>query len=533
VCLWVARRALRRCVSGWAAPWYFVTYACGRARICTHWLLRSDFATAAIGDAIIGSVPNNRWGLTRRRAWDTVATSSTLVEIASMTDAEYRQALALFRYGVIAEFVQLPANSRGLYARLREKAKHEYRIPGSTRTKVAVETMRHWLSAYRRGGFDALVPKGRCDRGRPRALPQSVADALLTLKDEQPQLSIPQLIRAVIETGVVEADSHLPPSTVHRLLSRAGLMHKVAAEQTSADRRRFAFAHAGQLWMSDVMHAVSVGVEGQRRRKSYLIALLDDATRVVPYCAFALTENTQAFLTVFKQALLRRGIPQRLYVDNGANYRSQQLALVCAKLGIALIHARPYQPAGKGKIERWFRTVRAQFIRRLVSADTASLETLNRKLWSWVEAEYHHTPHRGLEDQTPLDRWAMSADQVRLPEPHIDLDALFLFEAKRRVQRDRTVSLNGTLFEVDAALIGHTVTLRYDPAAPPGRGVQIWHDEKCVGRATALDAYANCFVRRHRPSQGIDAHSPAPAPRNTGLVFRDLDSRKSNDEEKN
>jgi transposase InsO family protein len=443
-----------------------------------------------------------------------------------MTDAEYRQALALFRYGLIAEFVHLPANSRGLYARLREKAKGEYNIPGSQRTRVAAETMRHWLGAYRRGGFDALIPKGRSDRGRPRALPQSAADALLTLKDEQPHLSIPQLIRAVVESGSVPADVHIPASTVHRLLARAGLMHKAGGEQAHPDRRRFAFERAGELWMSDVMHALSVGVEGQRRRKSYLIAFIDDATRVIPYCAFTLTENTPAFLSVFKQALMRRGIPQRLYVDNGANYRSQHLALVCAKLGVALIHARPYQPAGKGKIERWFRTVRAQFLSRLVSADTASLEALNRKLWAWVEAEYHHSPHRGLDDQTPLDRWAMSADQVRLPDAHTELDALFLFEAKRRVQRDRTVSLNGTLFEVDAALIGETVTLRYDPGAPASRGVELWHAGVFVGCATPLDAYANCFVRRHRPSQGIDADTPAPVPRNTGLVFRDLIVRK-------
>jgi hypothetical protein len=118
-----------------------------------------------------------------------------------------------------------------------------------------------------------------------------VADALTSLKDEQPQLSIPQLIRAVVEAGVAPADLHIPPSTVHRLLARAGLMHKGGAEQASADRRRFAFAHAGELWMSDVMHAISVGVEGRGRRKSYLIAFIDDATRVVPYCAFALTEN--------------------------------------------------------------------------------------------------------------------------------------------------------------------------------------------------------------------------------------------------
>jgi len=448
-----------------------------------------------------------------------------------MTDAQYRQALALFRYGLIAEFIQLPAGTRGLYARLRDKARADYTIPGSTRTRVSPETLRHWLKDYRRGGFDALLPKGRADRGRPRVIPQAVADALLSLKDEQPHLSIPHLIRAVQQSGVAPESLTLPPSTVHRLLSRAGLMHKTVPDGNQ-DRRRFAFAHAGQLWMSDVMHGPSVAIPGRGRRKTYLIAFLDDATRVVPYCAFALSENTQAFLPVFKQALMRRGIPQRLYVDNGANYRSQHLALVCAKLGVALIHARPYQPQGKGKQERWFRTVRAQFVSRLTPADTDSLEALNRRLWAWVEGEYHQSPHRGIEDHTPLDRWAMSAQHVRLPGPSLDLDALFLFETKRRVQRDRTVSLNGTLFEVDAALVNHTVTLRFDPGAPPARGVEVWFDEKFVGRASPLDAYANCFVRRNRPTQNIDADTPPAAPRRTGLALRELSAHKPDDEEK-
>lgn len=448
-----------------------------------------------------------------------------------MTDHEYRQALALFRYGLIAEFISMPSGSPGLYARLREKANADYTIPGSKRTRVAPETLRHWLKDYRRGGFDALLPKGRADRGRSRALPQAVADALTSLKDEQPALSIPQLIRAVRESGAAPASLPLPLSTVHRLLSHAGLMHKEPAEASAQDRRRFAFTHAGQLWMSDVMHGPSVAVAGRGRRKTYLIAFLDDATRVVPYCAFALSENTQAFLPVFKQALLRRGLPQRLYVDNGANYRSQQLALVCAKLGVALIHARPYQPQGKGKMERWFRTLRAQLISRLGPADTDSLDTLNRRLWAFVEGEYHQSPHRGLDDQTPLDRWAMSADQVRLPGPSLDLDALFLFETKRRVQRDRTVSLNGNLFEVDAVLVGHTVLLRYDPTVPASRGIEIWHDGRFVERATPLDAYANCFVRRNRPTQNPDPDAPPAAPRPTGLALRNLRPSKPDDKE--
>lgn len=439
-----------------------------------------------------------------------------------MTQPDPRHTVALFRYGLIAEFVHLPLNTPGLYAKLQQKANQSYAIPGSTRTRVAAETLRDWLKGYRRGGFDALLPKPRADRGRSRALPLAIAESLLCLKEELPQLSIPQLIRVAFERRIADASQPLARATVHRLFSRAGLMRK-SAQDAGQDRRRFAFAYAGELWMSDVMHGPTVAIgDGGHRRKAYLIAFLDDATRVIPYAAFALAENTKAFLPIFKQALRRRGLPNRLYVDNGSNYRSQHLALVCAKLGIALIHSRPHQPEGRGKQERWFRTVRAQFLTRITPADTESLDALNRRLWTWVEGEYHQTPHRGLEGRTPLDQWALSAERLRMLDVHLDLDALFLFETKRRVQRDRTVSLNGTVFEVDAALVGETVTLRFDPAAPPARGVEVWHKDKFIARAMPLDAYANCFVRRNRPSRTLDAGSKPPSPRPSGIALRNL-----------
>jgi putative transposase len=282
------------------------------------------------------------------------------------------------------------------------------------------------------------------------------------------------------------------------------------------------------------MHGPSVAVAGKGRRKAYLIAFLDDATRLIPYAAFAMSENTAAFLPVFKQALLRRGIPERLYVDNGANFRSHHLALVCAKLGVALIHARPYQPQGKGKLERWFRTCRAQLLAHLGADDTASLEALNRRLWAFVEGEYHHAPHRGLDADTPLERWTRSAEDVRFPEPALDLDELFLFECMRRVQKDRTVSLHGVVYEVDAALVGEKITLRYDPSAPPGRPVQVLHDSQLVQLAKPLDAYANCFVKRHRPSWNLQPDAPAPEPTHRALALRELrrrDTRSADDDD--
>jgi putative transposase len=382
------------------------------------------------------------------------------------------------------------------------------------------------LKRYREGGFDALLPKPRADRGTPRALSAAVAEQLLAVKEANPALSVRLAIAQARASGAVPEGQHLPPSTVHRLFTSNGLMQRRREEPTEQDRRRFAFARAGELWMSDVMgrhdNGPAVTVQGRTRRKSYLIACLDDATRVVPYAAFALSENTQAFLPVFKQAILRRGFPERFYVDNGANYRSQHLALVCAKLGVALIHARPYQPQGKGKIERFFRSLRAQLLTRLTPLDTASLEALNRRLWVWVEGEYHHTPHRGLDGQTPLERWAESAGEVRFPESGLDLDDLFLFEAQRKVQKDRTVSLNGVVYEVDAALVGETVVLRHDPCAPAGRPVQVWHQGRFIGPARTLDLYANCFVKRDRPSHTLRSDTPGPQPAPSPLALRKL-----------
>ena len=254
--------------------------------------------------------------------------------------------------------------------------------------------------------------------------------------------------------------------------------------------------------MSDVMHGPAIKSNGGRKRKTYLIAFIDDATRVIPYASFAHSENTASFMEVFRQAILRRGIPQRLFVDNGSAFRSQHLSLVCAKLGITLIHARPYHTAAKGKIERWFRTIRLQFLPMLSKEDMQSLATMNRALWIYIEIEYHRTRHRILSE-TPLDCWAKIGQRVRYPEPGVDLTDLFLFESRRKVQKDRTISLHGMIYEIDASLVGETVTLRYNPAEQ-GKIIEVCHHNQFVQEAKLVDTYTNCFVKRDRPSSTIE-----------------------------
>jgi transposase InsO family protein len=436
--------------------------------------------------------------------------------------------VALFRHGLIADLARMEPGTKGLYRLLEVKAAEDYCIPGSTRTRVAEETLRTWLRLYRGGGFEALKPKLRKDAGDSRALPQEVKDLLVSIKEDNGELSVQLVIKEALASKKVPEHVMLAPTTVHRLLSRAGLMRKdVDDGASSGDRRRFAFEKAGELWMSDVMHGPAVTVAGRQKRKTYLIAFIDDATRVVPFAAFALAENTTAFLPVLKQAIMRRGLPKRLFVDNGSAYRSHHLALVCAKLGITLIHARPYAPQSKGKQERWFRTVRMQLLTRLTDGDTSSLEALNRKLWGYVEGEYHQSPHRGLDEETPLDRWAKRADEVKYLDGKVDLDDFFLTEARRKVAKDRTVSLGGLVYEADASLVGETVTLRYEAGSTAPRSVQVWHNGGYVHDAKVVDLYANCFVKRDRPSNGLTASTPPDAPP-PGLRLSDM---KRDDEE--
>lgn len=435
-------------------------------------------------------------------------------------EQKLREQVALFRYGVIADLIHLEPGTRGIYAKLREKAERDYDIPGSSRRRVAAETIRSWLSDYRGGGFDALMPKKRRDDGQARALPAEVCDLLLMIKDDRRELSVKEVIECASASGEVPPEVVLAPSTVHRLLSRHGLMKQPRA--ATKDRRRFSFEMAGELWMSDVMHGPAVVSKGRRKKKSYLLALIDDATRLVPHAAFAFHENASAFLPVLEQGIVRRGRPKRLYVDNGAVYRSQHLALVCARLGITLIHARPYQPQGKGKIERLFRTIRMQLIKHLGEDDLKSLDAINARLWAFIESEYHQSPHKGLGGKCPADAWTERSERVEFETG--DISDLFLFENKRKVQRDRTVSLEGTLLEVEAELVGETVTLRFDPSGRK-RTIQVWRGGKRFADAKPVDAYANCFVRRDRLSSKLDPVEPPE-----GLRMRDFERRDESEE---
>ena len=248
------------------------------------------------------------------------------------------------------------------------------------------------------------------------------------------------------------------------------------------------------------MHGPKVLVD-QKSRKSYLIAFIDDHSRLILYAGFYLSENLTAFMDAFEKALSKRGVPKKLYVDNGAAYRSHKLEFTCASLAIALIHARPYKPQGKGKIERFFKTVRGQF---LPVADTSGLDQLNRSLNDWLENVYHQREHSAT-GMTPFYRFARNLACLRAaPE---NLKEHFRKAVYRTVARDRTITLDGHLFEAPVALMGKKVLLLYHEHELDR--VEVFLNQVSYGFLAPVDLHVNCRVKRDKNKiMQIESDSP-------------------------
>lgn len=434
-------------------------------------------------------------------------------------DESLREQIALFRYGVISELVSrplAPGEKNRLLLRISEQ---QWTIPGTRRRTIARETARDWVAQYEAMGLDGLKPRQRSDKGTSRALPEAVQDLLLRLRRERPKASVGSLIRALRLSGQVEADLRLTPSTVYRLLAAHGSAPQ-APGTPQPDALAFTYPHAGDLWMSDVMHGPRLLEPGRRRgRKTYLHALLDDASRLVPFAAFYGAESSACFQDALKQALLRRGIPRRLYCDNGALYRHQHLTLVCATLGISLIHSRPHQPRGRGKVERFFGHVRSAFLPHLSERHRLDLATLNRVFWAWLEAEYHQSAHGGLAGTTPLERFLDDAELLR-PAPE-DLELLMRMKVTRRVARDRSVRLDGRLYEAPDGFAGEKVEVLYDPYEATRPVYMRRPGEREEHRLRHLDAIANASRPRLPREAAKEPESPASGINYLDLICRD------------
>ena len=350
-------------------------------------------------------------------------------------------------------------------------------------------TIQTWWYYYRRHGMS--VPLQRADKGTVRKVaPEELLEAIEKVLPffHGKKYNIAEVYRACIEKGLLRRNQ-IAPNTFRRHVNTFGLL-KSSDELGDARRKvrlAFAKAHANDMWQADTLHGPYIYLKG-KPTKTFLICFIDDASRVVPHGAFYTNDSTSNLIDCFQIALFKRGIPQVLYVDNGSNYASKELATICTRLGTALIHTPVRDGAAKGKIERFFRTVRDQFLVRNLSAIT-TLRQLNTQFSHWVEDTYHSREHSTL-GMNPIDRFGLDLSRLNYLSPSEFNKELFYLEATRKVRADNTFSYQNIRYETPRDLRNHTITIRYDRADPNNPPI-VYQDNQRLGPATRLNFLDN------------------------------------------
>ena len=368
--------------------------------------------------------------------------------------AERARAVGLFRYQLIRDAADPVHSTKERGKLVRELAGRAHTDPFGRQVRISRQTLDRWIRDWRAGGFDALVPNPR--QCTPRT-PAQVLELAVALRRENPDRTA-AAIRRILRTQLGWAPDE---RTLQRNFHRLGLIGGSDGGSATVFGR-FEAEHPNDLWTGDALHGMAIAA-----RKTYLFAFLDDHSRLLPGYRWGYAEDTVRLAAALRPALASRGVPKAVYVDNGSAYIDTWLLRACAKLGVRLVHSTPGRPQGRGKIERFFRTVREQFLVEITGEPdvigrhhVADLAELNRLFAAWVETQYHRAVHSET-GQTPLARWC-AGDPIALPAPETLTEA-FLWEEHRRVTKTATVSLHSNSYEVDPALVGRKVELVFDP----------------------------------------------------------------------
>jgi putative transposase len=411
--------------------------------------------------------------------------------------------VALARWAVISEVAdeRLAPAERGRL--VSEAARRVHRDADGRQVRVTTRTIYRWLAAWRADGFDGLKPSRRRDAGIPRTDPQ-ILQLAAALRREAPARSAAQIAEILAATRGVEVSTR----TLQRFFATNGL-ERARLEGRHRAYGRFEAAACGDLWTADGWDGPPLAELGGKHAQ--LFSILDDHSRLIAHGAFYADVGEWSFQRCLKAAIARRGIPRVLYIDHGAAFISTQLKLICARLGIRITHSRPGRPQGRGKKERHYRTVAEQFAVEVAVAGIETLTELNRYFAAWIEQVYHRRIIR-TTGQSPLERWLAGPSSLR---PALDPERLsqaFLWAVHRTVAATRTVSLHGNLYEVDPALVGRRVELRYDPTDLTT--ISVWHNDQPAGTAVPAE------IRRHVDPKLKQLEIPEPGPA-TGVRYLD------------
>jgi putative transposase len=427
---------------------------------------------------------------------------------------ERSHAVGLFRYQLICPALDTGLSTKARGRLVRGIAAREHTDPFGSQVRYSRDTLDRWIRRYRAGGFEELIPSRRTSSPRTDTATLELAAAL---KRENPARTAAQVQR------ILRASAGWSPSesTLLRHFHRLELIGPAAGD-TPAVFGRFEAENPNDRWTGDALHGTKIG-----GRKTYLFAFLDDHSRLITGYRFGFAEDTVRLGVALEPALACRGVPASVYVDNGSAFVDAWLLRACAKLGIRLVHSAPHRPQGRGKIERFFRTVREQFLvevtdttpEELVAAGTdhrTALLELNRLLTAWIETEYHRRPHTET-GQSPLDRWDtgwVRAGRTPAMPTAPDLTEAFLWSEYRTATKTATVSLHGNTYQVDAALVGRKVELVFSPFDM--ETVEVRHQGKSHGKALPHN------ITRHVHPKARPEVSEQPTPAATGIDYLEL-----------
>ncbi len=384
----------------------------------------------------------------------------------------------------------VPGKTRG--QRVHNVAAMTFLDEEGTPYQFTWRTIQTWYYRYKNHGVTGMDASPRADKGKPRKVtPEEVLEAINQAlphfhnqangRHEKPNKTA--IYRFCIEKGLLHA-GQIARTTFCRFVNEYELLKADPGE----NKRRLAFSmqYANQLWQADTMFGPQVG-----GRQAKLIAFIDDASRVLCHGEFFFDENSDSMIRALRSAFYKRGLPEQLFVDNGSIYCCQEITLICARVGCILRHTAVRDAAAKGKIERFFRRVRDQFLIR--NLDLSSIHELNRQFTQWVEQDYNATVHSTL-GMKPIDRFGVDLSRIRFLTPSQDTDELFYAEATRTVKKDNTFSFQGDRYETPIDLRSKQITVRYERHR---KGAVIVYDKgRRLGQARLLDAVANGLARR-------------------------------------
>ena len=365
--------------------------------------------------------------------------------------------LALFRFSLIAPVVNDTFDACSQMQFFRDIASKTHTLPDGKSVKFSSGAIKKWFLNYRKGGFDALIPKTRSDLGKPRSFDSSTIEKIHALKEKYPYITGKLLYQKLVEEGYIKV-TNTSLASVLRYIRENNLKRN---QMAPVDRRAFEMEFANDCWQSDTSYGPVIKINGLKRQ-TYLITFIDDASRLIVHGQFFFNDNAVNMQIVFKKAVAKYGVPKKLFVDNGGTYKNDQLHLICASLGTVLIHTKAYSPESKGKIERSFRTIKDNWLNGVDWNTFISLEQLNTEFNKYLNDKYINSDHSSI-GMTPRSRYIQDIDKIKVI-PSEMLETHFLHRVTRRVNNDATIQLHSKFFEVPQKYIGQRINIRYLPS---------------------------------------------------------------------